>query len=205
MPRPAPRRGYRAIDMTDRDPGNGPPRALYGRLEQMRRAIAPESSLPLGGLLASTFGAGLAVGVLGLIGSLADAPLLIAPLGASALLVFTVPENPMAQPRNVLLGNLIAVTLGVALSHALGSGWGAAALATALAVLLMQVQRALHAPAGATAVLASFQPHDWSYIGLPVMSGAAAVVIVALVFNNAIPGRRYPRHWFKPREQGEKS
>lgn len=150
----------------------------------------------MGGFLAGTVGAGLAVAALGQIGNLADAPLLIAPLGASSLLVFAAPESVMAQPRNVLLGNLIAVILGIGLGHLLGPGWGAAALATALAVLLMQAVRALHAPAGATAVFVALAPHDWRYIGLPVMAGAATVVALALVFNNLVPGRRYPQRWF---------
>ncbi len=172
-----------------------PPGARPGWLYRFRGVVVPEPGVSFGLNALSAPGTGLAVAAIGLIGSLVDAPLLIAPLGATSLLLFAVPESVMSQPRNVLLGQLIAVALGIGLGHLLGPGWGAAALATLLAVFLMQLVRALHAPAGATAIVAALEPHDWVFIGMPVMAGAAVVIAIALVFNNLIPGRRYPLRW----------
>src|SRR3954470_5628146 len=39
---------------------------------------------------------------------------LVAPLGASALLVFAVPGSPMAQPWTVLAGNTVSALVGIA-------------------------------------------------------------------------------------------
>src|SRR5262245_34697371 len=41
-------------------------------------------------------------------------PWLIAPMGASALLVFGVPASPMAQPWAVVGGNTLSVLVGIA-------------------------------------------------------------------------------------------
>jgi CBS-domain-containing membrane protein len=151
---------------------------------------------PFGTVLINACGAGLAILAAGVIGLAADEPLLIAPLGATSVLLFAVSDGVMSQPRNVLLGHLIAVVLGVALAHLLGSGWTAATVAVAPAVFLMLLAHAIHAPAGSTAVIAAIEPHDWLYnIGVPVLASVALVFLVALVFNNLVPGRRYPLRW----------
>lgn len=59
-------------------------------------------------------GATLAIALL----SFADASsqhwvLLMAPFGATAVLVFGVPASPLAQPRNVIAGHLITALIGV--------------------------------------------------------------------------------------------
>ncbi len=186
--------------MTDRpgsDKGDNPaPHAGRGWLYRFRGVVVADPAPSAGSIFIGTVGAGLAVAVIGLIGSLAGELLLIAPLGATSLLLFAVPESVMSQPRNVIVGHLIASALGIGLAHLIGPGWGAAALATGLAVGLMQLVRALHAPAGATAVFSALQAHDWTYIGLPVLAGAAVVLAAALIVNNLVPGRRYPVRWF---------
>ena len=52
-----------------------------------------------------------------LLGSLANLPLLIAPTGASAVLLFAVPSSPLAQTWSILGGNMVAATAGVACAH----------------------------------------------------------------------------------------
>lgn len=173
-----------------------PPHVSRGWLYRFRGVVVAEPGASLRAVVVGAVGSGLAIAAIGLIGALTDAPFLVAPLGATSLLLFAVPESVMSQPRNVMIGHLIAVVLGVALGHLVAPGWEMAALSATLAVLLMQLVRSLHAPAGATAVLSALEPHDWSYVGLPVLAGAAVVTLIALIFNNLIPGRRYPVRWF---------
>jgi CBS-domain-containing membrane protein len=66
----------------------------------------------------------------------------------------------------------------------------------------MQVTRTLHPPAGATALIAVLGPekiHELSYRYpiVPVLAGAALMVLVALACNNlsASDERRYPVTW----------
>ena len=60
---------------------------------------------------------------------------LVAPLGASAVLVFGVPASPLAQPWAVLGGNTVSALAGIACLHLLP--WpplAVAAIAVALAI-----------------------------------------------------------------------
>ena len=49
--------------------------------------------------------------------SQADLPIIVAPLGASAVLVFAVPASPLAQPWSVIGGNVVSALVGVAAYH----------------------------------------------------------------------------------------
>lgn len=165
-------------------------------LYRFHSVAVPEPRAKLGLSLYGAFGAALAVLVVGAIGSLSDAPLLIAPLGATALLLFAVPDSLMSQPRSVLVGHLVAVVAGIILARLIGPGWLAAAPAVFVSITLMIGLQSLHAPAGATAVLTALEPHEWSFIGLPVMAGAAAMLVLALILHAFVPGRRYPARWY---------
>ena len=54
----------------------------------------------------------------------------------------------------------------------------------------------VHPPAGATALIAVLSPlPQWAgflYVLIPVASGAATMLLVALLVNNCHPGRTYP-------------
>ncbi|MGC2040724.1 HPP family protein, partial [Paraburkholderia caledonica] len=45
-----------------------------------------------------------------LLGPGANIPLLVAPMGASAVLLFAVPASPLAQPWSIIGGNLVSAT-----------------------------------------------------------------------------------------------
>src|SRR6516164_7150921 len=55
------------------------------------------------------------------LGHAGDLPLLIAPMGASAVLLFGVPASPLAQPWPIVAGNLIAALIGVTAARWIGS------------------------------------------------------------------------------------
>lgn len=112
------------------------------------------------GWLSGALGALLAIAVTGwlsqrLLGENAVLPWLVAPMGASAVLVFVLPASPLSQPWPVLGGHLFAVLVGLA-GHALvPAPWLAAALAVGGSIAAMSIARCLHAPAGGTAILAA--------------------------------------------------
>ena len=54
---------------------------------------------------------------------------LIAPMGASAVLLFCLPASPLAQPWSVVGGNVVSGLVGMACVKWLGSSVGVAALA----------------------------------------------------------------------------
>lgn len=130
-----------------------------------------------------------------------DLPLLIAPFGASAVLVYGATRSPLAQPRNVIGGHMLSALVGVLCWKLLHDfPWLASALAVATAIALMHATKTLHPPGGATALLAvigSKQVHDigFLYVLVPATVGPVILVLVGLLINNLTATRRYPEIW----------
>ena len=125
-------------------------------------------------------------------GSAAGWPWLIAPMGASAVLVFTVPASPLAQPWAVLGGNTLSALVGIACVRWIGSPEFAAALAVGLAIGLMFALRCLHPPGGASALLVALNGiSDPQFAAVPVFVNSLLLVAVGVAYNNATR-RPYP-------------
>ena len=79
-----------------------------------------------------------------------DYVMVIGSQAATAVLVFNAYHSPLAQPRNVLLGNTVAAFCGVATRKMLSDDlmWIGVPLSVALALLAMDVTRSVHPPAG---------------------------------------------------------
>ncbi len=140
----------------------------------------------------------LATGLLSawMLGTSETFPLLVAPMGASAVLLFAVPSSPLAQPWSILGGNVVSAAIGVACASWIGEPFWAAAVSIALAIGGMLALRCLHPPGGAmalSAVLGGPAVHalGFSYVLMPVALNSLLLLLLALFFNNAT-GRRYP-------------
>lgn len=159
------------------------PLAIDAR-ERLRVVVGAGLGLALVGLLCRSLGAGW------------NLPWLVAPLGASAVLVFGVPASPLAQPWSVLGGNTVSALVGIAGVHwLLAPGLPAplaAALATALAIGLMIGLRCLHPPGGAAALLTVLGGvADWHFAAFPIALNSLLLVLAGMAYNQAT-GRRYP-------------
>jgi CBS-domain-containing membrane protein len=161
-----------------------------------RRGRAFQPSFRPGQVLLSWVAALLAITLLGLISAASPYPLVAAPLGASSVLLFGHPESPLAQPRNLLLGNGSAALVSVLCVAWLGTAPWVMGLAVALAIAAGQSLRCLHPPAGAVALLGVLLHAGPSYVIAPVLAGSLVLLVVALAFAWLIPGLRYPHHWF---------
>lgn len=123
-------------------------------------------------------------------------PILIAPMGASAVLLFAVPASPLAQPWSIVGGNAVAALVGVTAALLVPNPYVAAALAISVAIALMMALRCLHPPSGAvalTAVLggAPIRELGYGFALWPVAANSLLLLAVALLFNN-LTGRTYP-------------
>ncbi|WP_237477174.1 HPP family protein [Lichenibacterium dinghuense] len=130
------------------------------------------------------------------VGDRAALPALIAPMGASAVLLFAVPSSPLAQPWSILGGNAVAALVGVALAALVPQPFVAAAAAVALAVGLMMTLRCVHPPSGAVALTAvlggpAIRDLGFGFVLWPVAANSVLLLAVALAFNN-LAGRSYP-------------
>lgn len=121
---------------------------------------------------------------------------LLAPFGASALLVIAVPNSPLSQPRAVLLGNCAAALIGVAVARLVPAPAAGAALALGLSIAVMLALRAVHPPAGAIALIPGLAPETVNEAGLgfalaPVGVESLLLLVFALVWHR-LTGRVYP-------------
>ncbi|PIM53314.1 hypothetical protein CS062_10565 [Roseateles chitinivorans] len=120
-------------------------------------------------------------------------PRLVAPLGASAVLVFGVPASPLAQPWAVVVGNTASALVGIACVHLFGAVPElAAAIAVGGAIGLMFLLRCLHPPGGAAALLMVLSGvHDWHFALDTVLPNSVLLVAAGMLYNG-VTGRRYP-------------
>ncbi len=142
----------------------------------------------------------LATGLVGLLllGSHPGVIWLIAPMGASAVLLFAVPSSPLAQPWSIIGGNLVASLIGVTAARWIDEPAVAAAAAIFFAIALMLLLRCLHPPSGAVTVMAVLGGNDlhamgYAFVVSPVLLNSAVIVVAALVYNN-LTGRHYPHN-----------
>lgn len=137
-----------------------------------------------------------------LVGSNYLLPLVVAPIGASAVLLFVVPASPLAQPWAVIGGNTISAFIGLIVLHTVNVPDIAAGMAVALAILAMSFTRSLHPPGGAaalTVILAgpAIDAWGWWFPIVPVALNSIILVGVGLIFHR-LTGGTYPHVPTKP-------
>lgn len=166
----------------------------------IKRFVPGLAPVSLGERLRASIGALVGILVTGLVASLAlggsDVPLLIAPMGASAVLLFAVPTSPLAQPWSIIGGNTVSALIGVTCARYVADPMLAAALAAGLAIGVMMALRCLHPPSGAVALTAvlggpAIEAAGYGFVLWPVGVNSVLLLGVALLFNN-LTGRRYP-------------
>lgn len=166
-----------------------PPSGAAGHRERLRAAIGALAGLLVTGALAAWTMGGAA-------------PALIAPMGASAVLLFAVPASPLAQPWSIVGGNLVAALIGVTIARWVPSLLVAASLAVALAILAMAALRCLHPPSGAVALTAVLGgPHvieaGYRFVAAPVLLDSVLLAVAAIAWNN-LTGLTYPHRAHPP-------
>jgi hypothetical protein len=126
----------------------------------------------------------VALALAGLVGVLLHQPWLFPSLGPTLMVVLETPGQPAAHPRNVVVGHAVGVAAGyVALMltglrtapSAIQAGLDgrhvtAAVVALALTVVVLQVIRLPHAPAGATTLI----------VGLGILTSPGDLLIIML-------------------------
>lgn len=167
----------------------------------------PQSPLGQLGWLRGAVGAAIGIGLAALVTALLlgpfdpALPLIVAPMGASAVLVFAVPASPLAQPWPMMAGNLVSAFVGIGAGLATGSPAIAAALAVGLAIAAMSVTRSLHPPGGACALLCALGatgPEHWGWLYLlPFLGNVLALALAAWLYNN-LTGHSWPHQLIVP-------
>lgn len=195
--------GMAAFDMQERTA------ARVGRAVKRRFAVfAPILvGATLRNRLFSALGAIAGISLTGLIcgaflGDSPWVPLIVAPIGASAVLLFAVPSSPLAQPWPIIGGNTLSAMVGIAVAHFIDVPVLAIGAGVSLAIVVMSLTRCLHPPGGAaalTAVLGGKVVAGWGVLFplLPVGINSCLLVGVGLIFhkimNHSYPHRPAPQ------------
>jgi CBS domain-containing membrane protein len=129
-------------------------------------------------------------------GSSPALPWLVAPMGASAVLLFAVPASPLAQPWPVIGGNVVSALIGVTCAKFIGIPLAAASIAVGAAIAVMFALRCLHPPGGALALSAALggpaiTEFGYAFALSPVGLNTVLLLLTAVAYNN-LCGRRYP-------------
>jgi CBS-domain-containing membrane protein len=123
--------------------------------------------------------------------------LLVASMGASAVLLFAVPHGALSQPWQLVGGHLVSALIGVSCAMLVSDPYVAGPLAVALAIYAMHHLRCIHPPGGATAlaaVVGGAEVHalGYQFVLTPVLLNVVVMLLVAVAVNYPFPWRRYP-------------
>ncbi|WP_232283220.1 HPP family protein [Paraglaciecola sp. T6c] len=125
--------------------------------------------------------------------------MIIASMGASAVLLFAVPHGALSQPWAVIGGHLISAVLAITSVKFLGHGSWVAAFAVGGAIGAMYYLRCIHPPGGATALTivvggADINALGYDFLWLPLGLNLIVIMLITLAFNGLFDWRRYPVH-----------
>lgn len=131
--------------------------------------------------------------------------LVVASMGASAVLLFAIPHGALSQPWPVILGHLVCAFIGVSCQKLFpGHAW-TGGLAVGAAVGAMYYLRCIHPPGGGTALApviggADIHALGFDYVLLPVATNVLILVAMAIAYNAFFSWRRYPAHLHRRRQ-----
>jgi CBS-domain-containing membrane protein len=123
--------------------------------------------------------------------------LLVASMGATAVLLFAAPNSPLSQPWNVIAGHMVSALIGIFVLHVLKDPVLGGALSVGLAITAMYYLQCLHPPGGATSLIPLISAplmdsYGFMFVLFPVGLGAILMVLIAIAFNYPLKWRRYP-------------
>lgn len=165
------------------------PRRIVHVLTRLR--AYPVVRRAIGGLLVGGCSALVILG-LAAFAEQAHVALVMASLGASCVLVFTLPQSPLAQPVNVILGHVISAAAGLVALRLFGQTPLAMGFGVGLAIFAMAVTATLHPPGAGNPILVVGGSHGLWYLATPAASGAIVVVLAGLAYHRLISGHIYP-------------
>ena len=134
-------------------------------------------------MLLGAMGATIGIILLQVLSESSNIDLLVAPFGATFVLVFALPESPLVKPKNIIGGYLIATITGLVFYQFLGNNPYSLGLAFGISFVLMQLTKTLHPPAGSIPLLIMFSKPDWSYIITPILVGVILILVYEKFYN----------------------
>ncbi|MCK4840747.1 MAG: HPP family protein [Methylococcales bacterium] len=124
-------------------------------------------------------------------------PMIIASMGASAIILFFIPSSPLAQPWPFVGGQLVSAIVGMACALNIAETSTAAATAVGGSILMMLVLRCLHPPGAATSLTpimagTSITSLGYSFVLVPVAINVMTMLLLTIIINRWVMDRNYP-------------
>jgi len=124
-------------------------------------------------------------------------PMIVASMGASAVILFFIPNSPLAQPWPFIGGQLCSALVGMSCALNISETASASAVAVGGSILVMLMLRCLHPPGAATALAPVMAGHSitslgYSFVLIPVALNVGIMLIVSIVVNRWVMNREYP-------------
>ncbi len=124
-------------------------------------------------------GAFVGLSLIGFIAQSVNQMLIIAPFGATAVLLFSAPESQFSKPWNVLMSYMISTIIGFLILHYSNGSWLAIGGGFGIVILLMHSVKAIHPPAGANFLIVT-QGHLSFYLLWPLLIGLITLIIIGI-------------------------
>ncbi|MCK5871231.1 MAG: HPP family protein [Methylococcales bacterium] len=124
-------------------------------------------------------------------------PMIVASMGASAVILFFIPNSPLAQPWPFVGGQILSAVVGMACALNISETSTAAAMAVGASIVVMLLCRCLHPPAAATSLTPVMAGHSitslgYSFVLVPVAINVFCMLLLAIIINRWIMKRDYP-------------
>lgn len=149
---------------------------------------------PISKAMIAGLGAFLCISLLAIGGELSPEYLgIMAPFGATMVILFALPQSPLAQPRNIIGGHFLTACVGVIMAHYVDSTPLMLGLAVGLGVTVMMLTNTLHPPAGANPLLIMLVQAPWTFVINPVLTGCVLIVLVGWLYHRLFSGTEYPK------------
>ena len=116
---------------------------------------------------------------------------LIPSFGATLVLVMSVYESPLAQPKNIFFGHVLSGLSGLIIITLIGSNIYCLGLGVGLAIYIMMITNTVHPPAGGNPLIVILGDQTLSFILIPLAAGSVVIILFAIIYNK-IFGRTYP-------------
>ena len=118
---------------------------------------------------------------------------LIASFGSSMVLLYGYPENPFAQPKNILFGHVLTTICGMFFLYFVPLPiYITIPLAVGVGVGLMIILSVTHPPAGGNPIIVIMGSVSFDYLINPIISGTIIILVFGIILNRLILKKKYP-------------
>ena len=146
--------------------------------------------------IASGISAALVIGVLAFLTLRTSAGIWIMfSFGATVFIVFVLYNLETAQPKNIFLGHLVSVLVGIIFNETIGFSFYSLGLSVGVAVALMVYLKVMHPPAASNPLVVLFTDVSYNFILFPVITGTIIIILMSILINKFILKRNYPKKW----------